>query len=123
MRSRLLAPGIALCALLADAAGIHGIATWLVLIALPAAAVSAFAALGDALGDDKPWLPAVTATLGLVLIVLASAVREGAPRGAAVPTLALSALVAALVCYAIPALVWVLEPLRTGLRTPRASRA
>jgi hypothetical protein len=126
MGSRLLAPGIALSALLADAAGLHGIALWLVLLALPAAAAAAFVGLGDMLAEDGPRLVAVTATLALALIVLGSAVREGAPRGGAVPALAVSAVVAALVCYAIPGVVWLLEPLlqvRTAARTPRASRA
>jgi hypothetical protein len=126
MGSRLLAPGIALSALLADAAGLHGIALWLVLLALPAAAAAAFAGLGDALAEDGPWLAGVTATLALALIVLGSAVREGAPRGGAVPALAISAVVAALVCYAVPGVAWLLQPLRAVRRarpTPRASRA
>ena len=119
MGSRLLAPGIALSALLGDAAGLHGIALWLVLLALPAAAAAAFAGLGEALAGDGPWLAGVTATLALALMVVGSAVREGAPRGGAVPALAVSAVVAALVCYGIPVLVWVLQPLRLT-RTPRA---
>jgi len=126
MGSRLLAPGIALSALLADAAGLHGIALWLVLLALPAAAAAAFAGLGDMLAEDGPRLVGATATLALALIVLGSAVRENAPRGGAVPALAVSAVVAALICYTIPGVAWLLEPLlpvRTATRTPRASRA
>jgi len=118
MGSRLLAPGIALSALLADAVGLHGIALWLVLLAVPAAAAASFVGISDAL-DGAGALRGVTASLALVLIVLGSAVREGAPRGGAVPALAISAMVAALVCYGIPALAWVLQPLRLT-RTPRA---
>ena len=126
MRPALIAPALALAALLADAAGGHGLAFWLVLLALPVAATAAFVAVSDAL-DQGPRLPAVTGSFALVLLVLGSAVREGAPRGASVPTLAVSAVVMALVCYGVPGLAWLFsEPLRS-LRTagprPRASRA
>lgn len=121
----LLPPVLVLGALLADGAGVHGLAFWLVLLALPAAAATAFVALSDAL-DGGGWLRGTTATFALVLLVLGSAVREAAPRGSAVPTLAITAAVAALICYALPGLAWLLEPLRpvrTGLSRPRASRA
>jgi hypothetical protein len=122
MNSRLLPLGLALCALLADGGGLHGLAFWLVLVALPCAAATAFVAVSDALERKGGWLAGVTASLALLLLVLGSTVREHAPRGAHVPTLAVTALVAALVVYAIPGLVWVLEPLSrprtvTRLRT------
>jgi hypothetical protein len=126
MSSRLLAPGIALAAVLADASGVHGLALWLVLLALPAAAAAAFVDLSDVLGGEGKWLRASTSILALVLLVVGSAVREGAPRGASIPGLAVSATVMALLCYALPAFAWVLEPLRpvrTARPTPRASRA
>jgi hypothetical protein len=125
MGSRLLAPCIALAALLSDVAGVHGLAFWLVLAALPAAAAAAFVAISDALAGEGA-LEGITASLALVLLVLGSAVREGAPQGASVPTLAVSAIVMALVCYTLPAFLWLLEPLRsvrTARPTPRASRA
>jgi hypothetical protein len=125
MGSRLLAPGIALAALLGDLGGVHGLALWLVLLALPAAAAAAFVGVSDAL-EGLGALRGVTASFALVLLVLGSAAREGAPRGAGVPTLAVSAVVMALICYAVPGFVWVLEPLRsvrTARPTPRASRA
>jgi hypothetical protein len=125
MGSRLLAPCIALAALLGDLAGVHGLAFWLVLVALPAAAARAFVGVSDALAGDGA-LEGVIASLALVLLVLGSAVREGAPQGAAVPALAISAVVMALLCYALPGVMWLLEPLRsvrTARPTPRASRA
>ncbi|HUZ98880.1 MAG TPA: hypothetical protein VMU74_05930 [Gaiellaceae bacterium] len=125
MGSRSLAPGIALTALLADVAGVHGLAFWLVLAALPAAAAFAFVAISDALAGEGA-LGGVTASVALVLLVLGSAVRENAPRGGHVPALAVSSVVMALFCYGIPGLLWVLEPLRsvrTARSTPRASRA
>jgi hypothetical protein len=126
MSSRLLAPGIALAAVLADASGVHALALWLVLLALPAAAAAAFVDLSDVLGDQGKGLRASTSILALVLLVAGSAVRESAPRGASIPALAVSTVVMALLCYALPAFAWVLEPLRpvrTARQTPRASRA
>jgi hypothetical protein len=126
MRFRLFAPGLALAAVLADAIGVHGLASWLVLIALPAAATAAFVAVSDAL-DRGPRLPALTASGALLLLVAGSAVREGAPRGAHVPALAVSTIVLALVCYAVPAVTWLftepLRSLRTATPTRRAARA
>jgi hypothetical protein len=125
MSSRLLAPGIALAAVLGDAAGVHRLAFWLVLLALPAAAAAAFVGVSDALAGEGA-LRGLTASLALVLLVLGSAVRENAPRGGHVPALAVSSVVMALLCYGIPGLLWVLEPLRsvrTARPTPRASRA
>jgi hypothetical protein len=125
MGSRLLAPGIALAALLSDAGGVHGLAFWLVLAALPAAAAAAFVAISDALAGEGA-LGGVTASLALVLLVAGSTVRESAPQGASVPALAVSTIVMALICYSLPGFLWVLEPLRsvrTARPTPRASRA
>lgn len=126
MRSSLLAPGLALAAVLADVGGAHGLASWLVLLALPAAAATAFAAISDAL-DEGPRLQAVTGCLALVLLVAGSTVREAAATGASVPALAVSTIVIALVCYAVPGIAWLFsEPmrsLRTATPTRRAARA
>jgi hypothetical protein len=110
MGSRLLPISLALGALLADAAGAHRAAFYLVLLAIPGAAAAAFIGAGDALEGKGAWLRGISTTLALTLLVLGSAVRENAPRGAAVPSLAVSAVVAAVVVYGIPALAWVLEP-------------
>ena len=123
MATRLLAPGLALTALLADAAGLHGLALWLVLLVLPAAAAVAFVGISDALAGTGPSVAAWTATAALALLVLGSAVRETAARGSAVPTLAMTALVAALVLYAVPVLAWLFEPLRPRPRVRTAVRA
>ena len=102
------------------ASGAHGLASWLVLLALPAAAAAAFVDLSDVLGGEGRWLRASTSTLALVLLVGGSAVREGAPRGASVPALVVSTMVMALICYAVPALMWILRPVR--LRPSGVSR-
>jgi hypothetical protein len=96
-------------ALLADVSGTHGLAGWLVLIALPCAAGAAFVGISDLL-EGKGRLPGISSAAALALVVLGSTVREHAARGGHVPTLAVTALVAAVAAYALPALVWVLDP-------------
>ena len=118
--SRVLPLSFAAGALLADAAGAHRVAFYLVLLAIPGAAAAAFIAVGDALENRGALLRGVSTTLALTLLVLGSAVRENAPRGAAVPSLAVSTIVAAALVYGLPALAWVLEPL---LPRPRARTA
>src|SRR5262245_30626735 len=121
MGSRLLPWSLAVAALAADAIGLHGLAYSLVLLAIPSGAAAAFLGAGDAL-NGKELLRGVTSCLALVLIVLAAAVRANAPVGGAVPALAVSALVGAMLVYGLPLVVWVLEPLRPRPRA-RQSRA
>lgn len=111
MGSRLLPLPLAAAAVLAYAAGLPGIASYLVLAAIPCAAGAAFLGAGDAL-EGKDVLRGVTTCLALALLVLASAARASAPEGAAVPALAVSALVGAVLVYTVPLLAWLLEPLR-----------
>jgi uncharacterized protein involved in response to NO len=111
MGSRLLPLSLAVAAVVADATGIHGLAFYLVLLAIPGAAAAAFLGAGDAL-EGKEIMRGVTSCLALALLVLASAVRANAPEGAAVPALAASAMIAAVLVYCLPLLAWVLEPLR-----------
>ena len=125
--SRMLPLSLAIGALLADAAGVHRVALYLVLIAVPGAAAAAFIGAGDALEGKNAWLRGISTTLSLTLLVLGSAVRENAPQGAPVPSLAVSAVVAAVVVYGLPVLVWVVEPFvprpRPRLRTAPARAA
>jgi hypothetical protein len=111
MGSRLLPLSLAVCAVLADSTGLHGIASYLVLLAIPCAAAAAFLGVGDAL-EGKDVLRAVTTCLALALLVLASAARANAAEGAAVPALAASAMIGAVVVYGLPLLAWLLEPLK-----------
>ena len=123
--SRLLPLSLAVVALLADGVGAHRVAFYLVLLAIPGAAAAAFVAAGDALEGKGAWLRGISTTLALTLLVLGSAVRENAPRGTAVPALAVSAVVAAVLVYGLPALAWVLEPVlpRPRVRTAATARA
>jgi hypothetical protein len=110
MGSRLLPLSLALGAILGDTLGLHRIALWLVLLAIPCAAAAAFLAVGDLLQGKRAWTRAVTTSGSLALLLVASAVRHSAPVGHAVPVLALSAAIAAAVVYLLPALLWVLQP-------------
>lgn len=110
MGSRLLPVSLATCALLADAVGLHQIAFYLVLLAVVGAAAAAFVGVGDVLEGKGGLLRAATTVLALAFILLGSAVRADAPVGGHVPVLGISALVAALLAYVVPALGWLIGP-------------
>jgi hypothetical protein len=115
--SRLLPLVLATAALAAGDVGLHGLALWLGLLAVPAAAAAAFVAVSDTLEGRPALLHAVTSGVALALIVLASAARENAPTRAGSSPLATWALLIALLAYALPLVVWVLEPVRAPRRT------
>lgn len=121
MGSRLLPLSLALGAFAADAAGLHRLAYYLVLLAVVGAAAAAFVGVGEWLEGKGGLLRAGTTTLALVLLLLGSAVRAGAPVDGRIPTLALSTLVLAALAYALPLLGWLVEPVapkpRVRLRT------
>jgi len=110
MSSRLLPLSLALCAALADLAGAHTLGGLLVLLAIPCAAAAAFVAAGDVLEGRRAWGRALTSVPALALLVVGSAVRHAAPAGAAIPAVALSAVIAAAILYVVPVLFWVLQP-------------
>jgi hypothetical protein len=114
--SRLLPLALATAALAAGAVGLGGLALWLGLLAVPAAAATAFVAVSDTLEGRPALLRAVTSGVALALVVLASAARENAPTGGAASPLATWALVLALLAYGIPLVAWVLEPVRVPQR-------
>jgi len=87
------------------------------LLTVPAAAAAAFVAVSDALEGRPVLLRAVTSGLALALVVLASAARENAPRGAAPSPLATWALLLVLLAYAVPVVAWVLAPMRVSRRS------
>ena len=117
MGSRLLPLVLATAALAAGTVGLGGLALWLGLLAVPAAAAPAFVAVSDALEGRPVLLRAVTSSVALALVVLASAARENAATGGGVSPLATWALVIALLAYAVPLVAWVLEPVRVSRRT------
>jgi hypothetical protein len=115
--SRLLPLVLATAALVAGAAGLGGLALWLGLLVVPAAAAAAFVAISDTLEGRPALLSAVTSGVALVLVVVASAARQNAPTGGAASPLATWGLVLALLAYGIPFVAWVLEPMRVPRRT------
>ena len=122
MGSRLLPLALATAALAAGTVGPGGLALWLGLLAVPAAAAAAFVAISDVLEGEPVRLSAVTSSFALVFIVLGCAVRSNAVAGAAAPPLATWALVAALLAYSIPAFAWVLEPVKVTRTKPERRR-
>jgi len=115
--SRLLPLVLATAALAAGTIDLGGLALWLGLLAVPAAAAAAFVAISDTLEGRPALLRAVTGCVALVLVVLASAARGNAPTGGSVSPLATWALALALLAYGIPFVVWVLEPMRVPKRS------
>jgi hypothetical protein len=111
MGSRLLPLSLAIGALFADATGLHDIAFYFVFLAVVGAAAAAFVGVGDLLEGSGGLLRAGTTGLALALLVLGSAVRANAKVGGHVPTLAVSAVVAAVLVYSLPLVGWLLEPL------------
>ena len=120
MGSRALPLALATAAFAAALVGLGGLALWLGLCAVPAAAAAAFVAVSDVLEGQPKLLRALTNSFALAFIVLECAVRSNAVAGAGAPPLATWALLAALFVYAAPAVAWVLEPVKVGQR-PRAA--
>ena len=122
MGSRLLPLVLATAALAAGAAGLGGLAVWLGLLTVPAAAAAAFVAVSDTLEGRPALLRAVTSGVALALVVVASAARQNAATGHASSPLATWGLLFALLAYGVPFAAWVVEPLRMPQRTRRQRR-
>jgi hypothetical protein len=126
MGSRLLPLFLALGTVVADAAGLHRLAFYLVLLAVVGAAAAAFTYVGAYIEGTGGVVRAATTGLALALLVLGSAVRANAPVGAHVPAVAVTAVVAAALLYALPVLAWFLAPLAPKparpVRVPLANR-
>lgn len=99
----------------ADALTLHGPAFYLLIAAVPAAAVSALTALGDLLdgasSDRFARVRVVLSGLALVWVVIAAAVRSASVDDGALPPVAVSALG---VCVAMFALQTVASLARSG---------
>lgn len=112
MARRWLPIGLALLAAGLDAGGSHHLAFYLVLAAVPAAAVAGLTSLGellDARADDRAgaglFLQPVILGLAVLLLVSAAAIRAPALGDAALPALAANALTASLCVLTLEALV------------------
>ena len=99
-----------------------GLALWLGLFAIPAAAAAAFVAVSDVLEGESALIYAATSSLALSFIVLACAVRSNAVAGTGAPPLATWALLVALLAYSAPAVAWFFEPVKVTRTRPDRRR-
>jgi hypothetical protein len=102
--------------------GLQGLALWLGLFAIPAAAAFAFVAVSDLLEGKSRLTGALLSSLALAFVVLGCAVRSNAGAGTAVSPLATWALFAALLAYSVPVFAWMLEPVRVTRTKPERRR-
>ena len=112
MARRVLPVGLVVAAAAADGAGVHGFAFYLLLAAVPAAAVAALDAFGEMLDGAGSRLHALLWTVVLALTVAGAAVRAPAVTEGTVPTMARSALVACLAIFCVQAVVGLAAELR-----------
>ena len=118
MLRRLLPLGPVLLVALADGAGAHRLAFYLLLLAVPAAVAASLTCFGEALdGRPEDGLQALLAALALLLVVAGAAVRAPYLTQGALPTAAVSALVAVVVVLGVQLLAG-LPALVAGLRSP-----
>ena len=112
-----LAIGLVLVAGLADAAGVHSLAFYALLLAVPATAAAALTALGAAFepGDPRAIGRAWVQATALTLVLVSAAVRAPFRDADSVPRLATSALVACLLLFAGQALISAWPGLRRRL--------
>lgn len=125
MTMRLVSISFVLGAALADAAGEHGLAYYLLVGAVPVVAIAALSALGEVLDGTAPAPHdrAVAALSALVLpcVLLGTAVRAPLLTDGPPPAIGVTAVVACLAVYAVQALLSATasvprERLRTALR-------
>ena len=122
---RRVLPGLlAIAAFYADGRGSHGIAFDALLGAIPFAAVAALEAFGtflDARDDAVAGVQALLWALALALLVLSCAARSPETTAGSLPALGASALVAALVVFAVKTCVAV-GPLVRRVALVRAAK-
>lgn len=105
MARRLLPVALVVAAAWADSRGLHELGFYLLVAAVPAAAVTALSLFGElvdlparAPGEARTRLETALASLGLLLLLVAAALR-GHGAEAEVPPVALSTLVACLFVF------------------------
>jgi hypothetical protein len=109
MGSRVASVCLVLAAALADAAGQHAPAYWLLVAAVPVVAIAALAGLGDVLDGSAAGTHdrgiAVLSAVALPFVLLATAVRAPLLAESAPPAVAITAVVVVLGLFAAQALV------------------
>jgi hypothetical protein len=112
MARRWLPVALVLAAAAADGAGAHGLAFYALLAAVPAAAVAALDAFGEALSGAVSGLNALLWGIVLALTVAGAAVRAPLLAEGTVPALGRSAVVACLGIFCVQALVSLVAEMR-----------
>jgi len=105
MARRAIPVGLVITAAAADGAGVHGLAFYALLLAVPAVAVAALEAFGRVLDGENEHLHALLWTIVLALVVVGAAVRAPAIAEGVVPAAARSALLACLAVFCVQAAV------------------
>jgi uncharacterized membrane protein len=113
MTRRAIPVGLVIAAAAADGAGLHGLAFYALLLAVPAAAVAALEAFGRVLDGANEHLHALLWTIVLGLVLVGSAARAPAVAEGVVPAAARSALLACLAFFCVQAVVAATEELRS----------
>jgi hypothetical protein len=106
----LLPAALLLAAVMADGAGAHSVAFYLVLAAIPTVAIVGLSFFGDLVegsadGEAGALYVGLTA-ISLILLVVAAAVRANALNDAALPALGASAVIGALALILLQLTVW-----------------
>jgi hypothetical protein len=132
MLAKAVAIALLVGAALADSGGAHSAAYYLLLGAVPAAAVAALATLGDLVEEGVPprisgVVQTVLGALAVLLVVTTTTSRSTALPSGHVPRVGVSALTGCLLLYAVQALVAALAGVGHGDRgrqrsEPRADR-
>jgi hypothetical protein len=110
--ARWISVALVLAAAAADGAGAHGLAFYALLGAVPAAAVTALAAYGDALEDPRRRGHAVLWALIVAVTVVGAAARAPVLAEGGVPALARTAVVACLAIFCVQAVAGLVSELR-----------
>jgi hypothetical protein len=105
MARRVLPVGLVVAAAAADGAGVHGIAFYLLLAAVPVAAATALSTFGDLLDGHGDHLEVFLSGTVLALTVAGAAVRAPVLADGSVPPLAHSVLLVSLAVLCFQALL------------------
>ena len=105
MTRRAVPVGLVIAAAAADGAGVHGLAFYALLLAVPAAAVAALEAFGHVLDGANEHLHALLWTIVLALVVVGVGRPCAGGHGRRRPAAARSALLACLAVFCVQAVV------------------
>ena len=124
---RLASVLLVLAGALADVAGLHSLAYYTLVAAVPIVALAALNGLGDVLdgsaaGPHDRGVAALSA-VALPFVLLATAVRAPLLQDAAPPAIGITAVVCALALFAVQALVAASANVPSGLFRPASRRS